>query len=319
MADGSAHGKETTGVILRAFTANIGIAVAKFVAAFITGSSAMLTEGVHSLVDSVNQLLLWHGGRRAAKPADDLHPLGYGRELYFWSFVVAMLVFALGAGISLYEGVTHIAHPEPTTSPLVAFGVLAVAFALESWSLKAALAQFNAARGDKGVIEAIRDTKDTTTLIVLLEDSAAVAGLVIAAAGIGLELATGNAAWDGVASVMIGLVLAGVSVTLLNEAKDLLIGESADPRLVEQLRRVALEREGIERIDEVLTIHLSPDEVVCTISADFRDSLSAGRVEQITREIENAIAAQFPQVTRVYLRPFGEVAGPPGPLPEPSL
>lgn len=292
-------------VILTALAANLGIAVAKFVAAGITGSSAMITEGVHSLVDSTNHVLLLYGTRRSKLPANATHPLGYGRELYFWSFVVAILVFSLGAGVSIYEGVLHLIYPEPTRDVLIAFVVLGVAVALEVWSTHAALKQFNAGRGRKGLFRAIRDTKDAPTLVVLLENAGAIAGLVIAAIGIGLAELTGNPLYDGAASVLIGLVLAGTAVMLLVEAKGLLIGEAADPELVRALHDCAVGHAGVVAVREVLTIHHAPEMVVAVISADFEDTISARDVEQTVADIERAIAERFPVVTRVYIRPVG--------------
>ena len=277
-------------VVLTALAANLGIAVAKFVAAGITGSSAMITEGVHSLVDSTNQVLLLYGRRRSHRPPDAKHPLGYGRELYFWSFIVAILVFSLGAGVSLYEGIRHLINPVPTTDPLIAFAVLGVAFVLEGWSTGAALREFNAARGARSVYRGIRDTKDAPTLIVLLENAGAMAGLVIAAAGIGLVVLTGNEHFDGIASILIGLVLAATAVTLLIEAKGLLIGEAADPALVEALRKCAVAHAGVVAVQEVLTLHQAPDMVVAVISADFDDAISARDVEQTVADIENEIS-----------------------------
>ncbi len=288
--------------ILIALAANAGIAVAKFVAAAITGSSAMLTEGVHSLVDSTNQLLLLYGRRRSVRPADVKHPFGYGRELYFWSFVVAILVFSLGAGVSIYEGVLHILHPEPAVSPLVAFAVLAFAFALEGWSTLAALADFNAKR--RGSIwQEIRDTKDAPTLVILLENSGAMVGLVLAALGLGLSLVTANPLWDGLASVLIGAVLAVLAVLLLHEAKGLLIGEAADPELVAAIRACAEGHAGIEAVHNVMTLHSAPDMVTAIISADFTDTLTARDVETIVAAIERHVAKGFPIVARVYVRP----------------
>jgi len=292
-------------VILTALAANVGIAVAKFVAAGITGSSAMITEGVHSLVDSTNHVLLLYGTRRSRKPPDARHPLGYGRELYFWSFVVAILVFSLGAGVSLYEGILHLLEPEPTTDPLVAFAVLGVAFVLEGWSTLAALKEFNAARGEKGVFRAIRDTKDAPTLIVLLENAGAMAGLAIAAAGIALAVTSGNPLYDGIASVLIGCVLAATAIMLLIEAKGLLIGEAAAPELVAALRQCTESHAGIVRVHDVITIHQAPDMVVGVISADFEDAISARDVERTVADIERMIAEQFPLVTRLYIRPLG--------------
>lgn len=291
-------------VILTALAANVGIAVAKFAAAAITGSSAMLTEGVHSLVDSTNHVLLLYGGKRSRKGPDVRHPLGYGRELYFWSFVVAMLVFSLGAGVSLYEGVLHLLHPEPTSDLGIAFAVLGTAAALEGWSTIEALREFNRARGDTPILRALQDTKDAPTLIVLLENAGALAGLAIAAAGIALSWATGNPLWDGVASVLIGLVLGATAVMLLIEAKGLLIGESADPALVTAIRACAEGHAGVVAVHEVLTVHQAPDMVISVISVDFDDTIPARAVEQTVRDIELAVAGRFPVVTRVYVRPL---------------
>jgi cation diffusion facilitator family transporter len=296
---------ESTRVILTALAANVGIAVAKFVAAGMTGSSAMLTEGVHSLVDSTNQVLLLYGYKRSKLPANEMHPLGYGRELYFWSFVVAILVFSLGAGVSLYEGILHLLYPEPAGNILIAFAVLGIAIVLEGWSTLAALKAFNAARGRKGYYRAIRDTKDAPNLVVLLEISGAIAGLAIAAVGIGLSAMTGSPIYDGIASVLIGLVLAFMAVLLLIEAKGLLIGESADPALVAELRSVTEGHAGVVAVREVLTVHQAPDMVLAVISADFEDTISAREVEQTVADIERKIAMQFPLVTRIYVRPLG--------------
>ena len=296
---------ESTRVILTALAANVGIAVAKFVAAGITGSSAMLTEGVHSLVDSTNQVLLLYGYKRSRLPADNIHPLGYGRELYFWSFVVAILVFSLGAGVSLYEGILHLIYPEPAQDVVIAFAVLGIAIVLEGWSTLAALSAFNKARGKKGYYRAIRDTKDAPNLVVLLENSGAIAGLAIAGVGIGLSAATGSPMFDGIASVLIGLILAFMAVMLLIEAKGLLIGEAADPALVKALHDLTVAHAGVVAVKEVLTVHQAPDMIIAIISADFEDSISARDVERAVADIERAVAAGFPLVTRVYIRPLG--------------
>jgi cation diffusion facilitator family transporter len=293
----------STRVIITALAANVGIAIAKFIAAGITGSSAMLTEGVHSLVDSTNHVILLYGTKRANKRADKVHPLGYGRELYFWSFVVAILVFSLGAGVALYEGILHILHPEHGADPFVAYIVLGVSFALESWSTWEALKAFNQTRGDESLWQALKDSKDAPTIIVLLENGGALAGLAIAAAGIAMSHWTQNPVWDGIASVMIGLVLAAVAIILCIEAKGLLIGESADPALIEALRLSAESHDGVTKVHEVLTVHHAPDQVVSVISADFDDDITAGDVERIVRDIEAKVAADFPIITRLYVRP----------------
>jgi divalent metal cation (Fe/Co/Zn/Cd) transporter len=208
--------------------------------------------------------------------------------------------------VSVYEGILHLLHPEPAEGVLVAFIVLGVAVALEGWSTLAALKQFNVARGDKSVFRAIRDSKDAPNLVVLLENSGAIAGLLIAAAGLGLSTITGSPTFDGVASVLIGLVLAAMAVVLLIEAKGLLIGEAADPALVEALHNCTQAHAGVVAVKEVLTVHLAPDRVVAIISADFDDAISARDVEQTVADIELTIAGQYPWVTRVYIRPLGE-------------
>jgi cation diffusion facilitator family transporter len=296
---------ESTKVILTALAANVGIAIAKFVAAAITGSSAMLTEGVHSLVDSTNEVLLLYGQKRSRRPPDAVHALGYGRELYFWSFVVAILVFSLGAGVSIYEGILHLLHPEPAEDLLIAFIVLAVAIGLEGWSTIAAMREFNDERGRKSIFRAIRDTKDAPNLIVLLENSGAIAGLLIAGLGISLSALTGSPMYDGMASVLIGLVLASTAIMLIVEAKGLLIGEAADPELVRELRRCIESRPEIVAVRELLTVHQAPEMVVAIIGVDFDDSISARAVEDTVAAIEREIAASFPVVTRVYIRPMG--------------
>jgi cation diffusion facilitator family transporter len=299
-------GHESKRVVLIALAANVGIAVAKFVAAAITGSSAMLTEGVHSLVDSTNQVLLLYGKKRSRRPPDAKHPLGYSRELYFWSFVVAILVFSLGAGVSLYEGILHLMYPEPTEDVLVAFIVLGFAVVLEGWSTLAALREFNRERGPKSIFRAIRDTKDAPNLVVLLENSGAIAGLVIAAIGIAMSSLTENPLYDGVASVLIGLVLAAMAVMLLIEAKGLLIGEAADPELVNELHNCIERHPEIVAVRELLTVHQAPDMVIAIVSADFDDTISARAVEQTVAAIEREIAQKFPLVARVYIRPLGD-------------
>jgi len=291
-----------TRVLVLALAANLGIAVAKFAAAAITGSSALLTEGVHSLVDSTNQLLLMYGQKRAAKPADARHPAGYGRELYFWSFVVALLVFALGAGVSVYEGIQHVLNPEKAVSPLIGYLVLAVAFALEGGSTVAAFREFDAARGGKSWWRALIDTKDATTVIVLLENGAAMAGILIAALGLWISQLSGDARFDGIASIFIGLLLGVVAVFLAREAKGLLIGEAADPVLVEGIRSAA-SRTGVMGIGDIMTIHNAPEQVVAALNVDFDNRLTAGDVERIVDEIERAVQQQFPSVTRIYVRP----------------
>jgi cation diffusion facilitator family transporter len=302
----AAHDNNRTLII--ALAANLGIAVSKFVAAAITGSSAMLTEGVHSLVDSSNQLLLIWGRRQAKKPPDLRHPFGYGREIYFWSFVVAILVFALGAGVSVYEGIIHILEPEHAVSPLIAYGVLLVAFLLEGGSTLAAFKEFRASKGSLSWFQAVRQSKDPPTFIVLLENGAAMAGIVAAAIGLALSQLTGNPFFDGAASVVIGLILGVTAWVLAVESKALLIGEAAETELVEGIREAASRRDGIVGIGNVLTVHSAPDQITVLMSADFDDDISAGRVEAIVAEIEQEVAARWPAVRRMYIRPEQDAA-----------
>jgi cation diffusion facilitator family transporter len=289
--------------LLIAFGANLGIAMAKFVAAAITGSSAMLTEGVHSVVDSTNQLLLIWGRRQARKPPDLVHPMGYGRELYFWSFVVAVLVFSLGAGVSIYEGMIHIAHPEPAVSPMVGYTVLTVAFLLEGGSTLAAFRDFKAAKGPLGWWEAILRSKDPPAFIVLLENGAAMAGLVVAAIGLFIAQMTGDPFFDGAASIVIGIILGLTALLLAVESKGLLIGEAADPELVEGLRALTLTHPEVTGIGEILTVHSAPDQITAMMSVDFKDSISAGQVETVVDRIECEAATRWPAVRRLYIRP----------------
>lgn len=294
------HGNRTLWI---AFAANMGVAAAKFVAAAITGSSAMLTEGVHSVVDSVNELLLVYGRKRSRKPPDVHHPIGYGREIYFWSFVVAVLVFALGAGVSIYEGILHILSPEEPVSPLVAYLVLFAAFLLEGWSTMVAIKDFGKAKGDASWVEAIRRSKDPPSFIVLLENAAAIAGIAVAAIGVFLTEQTGNPVFDGAASILIGAILGITALVLAAESKALLIGESADPRLVAGIRELARRHEGVDEAGEVLTVHSAPDVITAMVSVDFNDSISAGDVERIVCEIELEASKRWPQVARLYIRP----------------
>ena len=292
-----------------AFAANMGIAVSKFGAAAFTGSSAMLTEGVHSVVDSTNQLLLLWGRKAAKRPPDAQHPFGYGRELYFWSFVVAVMVFALGAGVSVYEGIVHITNPEPAVSPIVAYIVLLIAFLLEGGSTWTAFVEFKEAKGKLGWVEAVKLSKDPPGFIVLLENGAAMAGIVVAAVGLGLSQLTGDPRYDGAASILIGAILGLTAWVLAVESKQLLIGESADPQIVEDLRAMVMAQGGVTAVGEVLTVHSSPDQITAMLSVDFDDHITAGDVELIVRRIEEEANARYPVVQRLFIRPQSGAAG----------
>lgn len=290
-------------VLYAALAGNLTIAVAKFVAAAIAGSSSMLTEGIHSLVDTGNQVLLLYGRKRARTPPDEVHPLGHGRELYFWGFVVALLIFTGGAGMSIYEGVIHIRHPEMLSQPLVNFAVLGIAAVAEGTSLYFAVREFLRNKpADEGWWTALRTSKDPTIFVVLMEDSAALAGLFVAAGFIGLTLLTGNPLWDGVGSVVIGLILATVAMLLATECKKLLIGEQARPEVRRSIADIARKANGVCQVNEVVTIHLAPEQVVALVSLDFEDDLRLDRVESITEEIESETRSLHPQIFRLFIR-----------------
>lgn len=290
-------------VLYAALVANLGIAVAKFIAAAFTGSSSMLTEGVHSLVDTGNQALLLYGQHRARRGPDQLHPFGYGRELYFWAFVVAILIFGLGAGVSIYEGWRHVADPEPLHSPVVNYIVLGVALALEGTSWGIALKEFGAAKGQLRWWAAVRDSKDPTGFIVLFEDSAALAGLLVAGAGIWASHYWGDPRIDGWASIVIGAILAAVAALLAREAKGLLIGEGADPALVASIRATLEAEPRITAVNHVRTIHTAPDAIFVAVSADFVDTLPMGEAETLIERLEAKLKAQSPQLRSIYIRP----------------
>lgn len=290
-------------VVWAALAANLAIGVAKFVAAAITGSTAMLTEGIHSVVDSGNQVLLLYGERRAKRPPDALHPFGYGRELYFWAFVVAILIFAVGAVVSIYEGWLHWSAPEPLQSPVINYIVLAIAFALEGTSWTIALREFGSAKGDVGWWQAVKDSKDPATFTVLFEDSAALAGLIVAAAGVWASHYFADPRIDGLASIIIGAILAFVAIFLAREAKGLLIGERADPKLVGGIAQIVAAHPAISAVNHVRTIHTAPKQVFVAISADFDDAVTMGEAEQIIENIEDQLRASFPQLSSIYIRP----------------
>ena len=288
-------------VILAAFLGNFAIAIIKFAAASFTGSSAMLSEGIHSLVDTGNQLLLFYGLRRSARPPDERHPFGYGRELYFWAFVVAILIFAVGSGISLYEGYHTILDPHPVTSIYINYIVLGLAIIFETVVFVVAFREFNNTRGDRGFLDAVRVSKDPAIFTVLLEDTAALAGLLIALIGLILSDVLDMPVLDGVASMLIGVVLALVAFILAYETKSLLIGEGADPEIVGGVRRMLAAEKNILRVNEVLTLHQGPRDVLVTVSVDLKDSMTADEVEKAVTAIEGRIKSGYPIVSRVFV------------------
>jgi cation diffusion facilitator family transporter len=298
-------------VILAAVAANVVIAAGKFIAAFVTGSSAILSEAVHSVVDSADGLLLFLGEKLSARPADRAHPFGHGRELYFWSMVVSMVIFGVGGGISVYEGILHLLHPAEVARPAWNYGVLAFAAVFESISWWISLRHFRRTQPDgRGIAETIRRSKDPTQFVVLLEDSAALVGIAVAASGLGLDALLGTHVFDAVASIVIGLVLGAVAALLLWETRGLLIGESLDGERAEEIRKIASEDEAVETAGAPLTMHLGPDDVLLNLDLRFRRGLPLEEVESAVRRLEEKIRRRYPEVRRIFLE-AGSLAGSP--------
>lgn len=288
-------------VIYAALIGNALVALTKFIAATITGSSAMLSEGIHSVVDTGNQLLLLLGLHKAKKPADERFPFGHGKEVYFWCFVVAILIFAVGAGVSIYEGIIHLMHPEPITNPYVNYVVLLLAMLFEGAALYFALTEFTRAKGKWSYLEAVQKGKDPTNFVVLFEDSAAILGLLVAFLGVFLTQVTGNLLFDGLASIVIGLILGGTAVWLAYETKGLLIGESANLRVVREIRDIVGSYPEVEHVNEVLTMHMGPRFILANLSVDFRDELTAGQLESAISRLDVQIKQACPDVQRVFV------------------
>lgn len=289
--------------IIAALVGNLLIAATKAVAAVISGSSAMLSEAIHSFVDTGNEVLLLYGQHRAAKPPDEAHPLGYGRELYFWCFVVALLIFAVGAGVSVYEGVHHLRAPEPIETPLVNYIVYAISFVFEGISWTFGLKTFREAKGPRYWWDAIRHSKDPTTFMVLLEDSAALTGILIAALGTFLSVTLGEPRFDGVASILIGLVLGAIAILLARESKALLIGERADPEVAASVRKIAESDPGVHKVVRVITSQLAPHQVVIALGLELDDNLRVPQVEALLARMEDRIHSTHPEIFRIFVRP----------------
>lgn len=291
-------------VVYAAIAANLGIAVAKFVAAALTGSSSMISEGVHSVVDTGNQALLLLGIHRSRRRADDEHPFGHGKELYFWSLVVAIVLFGIGGGVSLYEGITHVLEPSHIDDPLPNFIVLGIAFGLEGTSWTVALRELLPEIRSEGVMAALRTNKDPSLVTVLLEDSAALAGLLTAAIGIALATALDEPRFDGAASIVIGVLLAFVAVFLAFESRGLLIGEQVDTDLMATLRRTADAEPDVVAIEQVRTMHLGPNEVLVTLRVRFTEQDAPGVIDAIDR-LRTALEGADPRLTDVVIEPTG--------------
>jgi len=295
-----AHSGNRT-VIYAALVGNLLISVTKLAAAAYTGSSAMLSEGIHSIVDTGNQGLLLLGLGRAKRAADRAHPLGYGKEIYFWSFVVAILIFAVGAGVSLYEGIRHINHPSPVRNVMINYIVLGLSFLFEGAAWLFAFKEFSRAKGRFGMLQAVKRSKDPSTFVVLFEDSAAMLGIIVAFLGIFLGQLTGLYWLDGAASVVIGLILGGTAIWLAIETKGLLIGESAAPEVVAGLHRLVKAHPEVEKVNEVLTLHMGPEFILVNLSLDFRNDATADQVERTVTELTKEMKTEWPLVKKVFI------------------
>jgi cation diffusion facilitator family transporter len=300
-APGTTPAASSVFVLAADILAGVGITLTKFVAALATGSSAMLAETVHSLVDTSNGLLLLHGLRRSRRPADENHPFGHGLELYFWNFVVAMMIFGLGSGVSIYEGIRHLLRPAPIENAGWNYLILGCAAVFEVFSWAVAFRAFRASKTRKGFWHALHTSKDPTTFAVLLENSAALLGLGAAFVGILCSQLFDNHYLDGVASIVIGLILGAVAVVLASESRSLLVGESIDPERARALRSLVEADPAVVRVRRPLTMHFGPEQVLLTLDIQFRPTLTAAEVEAAVDRIERAVRGQYPEIRYIFL------------------
>ncbi|MBN3943103.1 MAG: cation diffusion facilitator family transporter [Nostoc sp.] len=296
MASDSSHK-----TIFAAMGANLAIAITKFIAASITGSSAMISEGIHSVVDTGDQLVLLLGIRRSQKPADDSHPFGYGQELYFWTFIVAILIFALGGGMSIYEGITHLIKPSPLENPMWNYIVLGMAILLEGFSWTVALKEFLPTKGKQNFWQAIKNSKDPTVFTILFEDTAAILGLFVALIGIFLGHLFNNVYFDGIASIIIGIILAIVAVVLARESKGLLLGESANPQTITNIRSLSKTEPGVQEVVRVLTMQLAPQEVLLNLEIQFSKNLTGEEIALTVESLEVKIRQKHPEIKQIFI------------------
>lgn len=296
---------ESSSTVVLAGVANFGIAIAKLVGGLVSGSTAMLAEAAHSFADTVNQVFLLTGLKRSERPADSSHPFGYAQERYFWALLAAVGIFVLGAGYSIYEGIHALLKPEEQGSLTIAYVVLGIAFVLEgaSWAKAVHQVRGEAADADRTFTEHLRTTPDPTVKTVAFEDSAALVGIVLAAAGITLHHVTGAGYWDGVASISIGVLLIGVAYALGRQNMALLIGQSVPAPLREGIREEILAAPGVESLVELLTLRFGPEEVLVAARVDIDDSASGARIEQASDEIDRRLRERFPEIRHVFLDP----------------
>jgi cation diffusion facilitator family transporter len=292
---------ESKKAVVAAIIGNLAIAVIKFIAGAITGSSAMISEGIHSVVDTGNGLLLFYGLKRGARPADEHHPFGHGMEIYFWSLIVAVSIFGIGGGMSIYEGITHIQHPVELEDPTINYIVLALAMIFESISFSVAWRVFRKSRGSRRTLAAIHHGKDPSLFTVLFEDTAALLGLVVAFFGVFLSHQLNAPVLDGTASIVIGCILVVAALWLAYESRSLLVGEAADPQLVADIRRIVLEDPSVTGLGVVLTMHLGPEDVLLNIEVTFTPGLTAEDIHEAVHRIEKRISGPYPEVNRIFI------------------
>jgi len=292
---------ESKVAVVAAVVGNLLVAISKFIAAALTGSSAMIAEGIHSLVDTGNGVLVLFGMKRSERPADRAHPFGHGKELYFWTLIVAISIFGIGGGMSIYEGVLHLLHPTAVENPWPNYIVLAVALLIEGFSFFVALRAFNDARGERPVIEFIRASKDPTIFTIVFEDTAAMLGLVVAFLGVLLGQLTGSPYFDGAASVIIGLILAGIAWVLASESKGLLVGEAVEPTVLEVMNALVVADPAIEGVGVIRTMYVGPKDLLVNLDVAFCPGIDAAGMHASIARVESALKAAYPEVGNVYI------------------
>lgn len=296
----SAKGESKVAVIA-AIVGNLLVAIIKFVAAGLTGSSAMIAEGIHSLVDTGNGGLVLLGMRRSAKPADAQHPFGHGKELYFWTLIVAISIFGIGGGMSVYEGITHLFHPSPIDNPWPNYIVLAIALVVEGSSFLVAMREFTKARGGRSVVDFIRNSKDPSLFTIVFEDSAAMLGLLVAFFGVLFGHVFHNVYFDGGASILIGLILMTVAWALASESKGLLVGEGVEPKVLAAMRALVAADEAVECVGDIRTMYLGPRDLLVNLDVAFRAQHHADAIHDAITRIETGLKSAYPEVQRVYV------------------
>ncbi len=289
-------------VVYAALIGNLIIAMVKFVAAYLTNSSAMLSEAIHSVVDTLNEILLLYGLKKSQQPANMRHPFGYGRELYFWAFIVALMVFALGSVVSIYQGIQHIRHPEEIVSPVINYVVLGIAIVVEGTSWFIALKSFRKSKGKLGYFQAFRRSKDPTTFTVLFEDTAALLGLVIALLGVYFSHTLNMPVLDGIASILIGVILAVAALLLGRETKGLLLGETADPLLRQNVLSIAQQDPAVLSANGLITEQLGAHQVLAALSLEFKDNLTSDQIEACVNRIEANTKKVHPEVVALFVK-----------------